>query len=92
MSEVERMKKICHFCGNKNFKNSNVQYIYKHGGKFLIVNDVPCLQCVYCGEQYFSGEILEKIEEEFNKIYSLGKEVKTEIPVPVEQFAELQQA
>ncbi|MCI5151380.1 MAG: YgiT-type zinc finger protein [Candidatus Electrothrix sp. MAN1_4] len=85
------MKKICHFCGNKNFKSSNVQYIYRHSGKFLIVNDVPCLQCAYCGEQYFSGEILEKIEEEFNKIYSLGKEVKTEIPVPVEHFANLQQ-
>ncbi len=85
------MKKVCHFCGNKNFKSSSVQYIYRHSGKFLIVNDVPCLQCSYCGEQYFSGEILEKIEEEFNKIYSLGKEVKTEIPVPVEQFADLQQ-
>ncbi len=52
----------------------------------------PVYSVHIAGEQYFAGEILEKIEEEFNKIYSLGKEVKTEIPVPVEQLAELQQA
>ncbi len=86
------MSKVCHFCGNRNFKNSKVQYIYKHSDRFLIVNDVPCLQCEYCGEQYFAGNVLEKIEKEFNEIYSLGKKVKMEIPVPVEQYAELQPA
>ncbi len=84
------MSKLCHFCGNRNFKNSKVQYIYRHNDRFLIVNDVPCVQCEYCGEQYFKGDVLKKIEKEFNEIYSLGKEVKKEIPVPVEQYAELQ--
>lgn len=84
------MSKICHFCGNKNFKNNKVQYIYRHNDKFLIVNDVPCVQCEYCGEQYFRGDVLKKVEKEFNEIYSFGKEVKKEIPVPVEQYAELQ--
>ncbi len=86
------MTKICHFCGNRNFKNSEVQYIYKHNDKFLIINDVPCLQCEYCGEQYFKGDVLENIEKEFNEIHSLGKEVRKEIPVPIEQYAELQPA
>jgi len=53
---------------------------------------VPCLQCEYCGEQYFKGDVLEKIEKEFHEIYSLGKEVKKEIPVPVEHYGELQPA
>jgi YgiT-type zinc finger domain-containing protein len=84
------MSKVCHFCGNKNFKNNQVQYIYRRDDRFLIVNDVPCVQCEYCGEQYFRGADLKSIEKEFNEIYAHGKAVKTEIPVPVEQYSELQ--
>jgi len=83
------MSKQCHFCGNKNFKSNKVQYIYKRDDRFLIVNDVPCVQCEYCGEQYFKGAVLRSIEKEYNQIYAHGKEVKTEIPVPVEQYSEL---
>ena len=59
---------------------------------FLIVNDVPCEQCEYCGEQYFEGKVLRAIEEEFNQIYQRGKKAKKELNVPVEQFMELQYA
>ena len=46
-------------------------------------------ECEYCGEQYFSGPDLEKIEANFKAIYSSGKKVKKEITVPVEEFAEI---
>ncbi|MBI5185011.1 MAG: YgiT-type zinc finger protein [Nitrospinae bacterium] len=82
--------KICHFCGNKNFKNIEVQYTYKQNDQFLIVDDVPCEQCEYCGEQYFKGKVLKQIEKEFNSIHLHGKKVKKEIIVPVEQFHEIQ--
>ncbi len=89
MCEVN-MNTNWHFCGNKNFKDANVQYIYRHDNKFLIVNDVPCEQCEYCGEQYFEGKVLRSIEEEFMNIHTKGKQPKVELRVPVEQFAELQ--
>jgi len=57
------MNKVCNFCGNKNFRIKKVQYIYRHDGKFLIVNDVPCEECEYCGEQYFKSDVLKKIEK-----------------------------
>ena len=60
------MNKICSFCGNGNFRNKEVQYIYKHDGKYLIVNNVPCEECEYCGEQYFKAKALKKIEADFN--------------------------
>ena len=82
--------KVCHFCGNKNFKNTKVQYTYKHNENFLIVNDVPCEQCEYCGEQYFKGSVLKQIEKEFNSIHSHGKKVKRELIVPLEQYCEIQ--
>lgn len=86
------MSKVCHFCGNKNFKKNQVQYIYRHNNLFLIVNDVQCVQCEYCGEQYFEGEVLRKIEKEFNDIYSKKKKAKVELKVPFEKFSDLQQA
>ena len=81
------MMKQCNFCGNKHFKNVKVQYIYRHDGKFLIVDDVPCEQCEFCGEQYFRADVLEKIETDFQDVYSARRKAKSEILVPVEQFA-----
>lgn len=83
------MSKVCNFCGNKNFKSKRVQYIYRHKGRFLIVNDVPCEKCEYCGEQYFKADVLKKIERDFMDIYSAGKKSKQLIEVPVEEFVEL---
>jgi YgiT-type zinc finger domain-containing protein len=82
------MNTKCNFCGNKNFKETKVQYIYKQKDNFLIVNDVPCVQCVYCGEQYFEGKVLSQIEEEFNQIYIQGKVPERELKVPIEHFHE----
>jgi YgiT-type zinc finger domain-containing protein len=86
------MNTKCHFCGNVNFKETTVQYIYKHDNRFLIVNDVPCEQCEYCGEEYFAGKVLAQIENEFHRIYAHGKTVKKELRVPIEQYLELQTA
>ena len=81
--------KICHFCANKNFKNTQVQYAYKHNDNYLVVNDVPCEQCEFCGEQYFKGRVLKQIEKEFISIHSQGKKAKKELIIPVEQYNEI---
>ena len=83
------MSNICNFCGNKNFRIKKVQYIYRHDGKFLIVNDVPCEECEYCGEQYFKADVLKKIENDFMEIHSIGRKPKQLIQIPIEEFAEL---
>jgi len=83
------MKKVCNFCGNKNFREKNVQYIYRHHDQFLLVNNVPCEECEYCGEQYFKAEVLKKIEKSFGEIILSRKKAKREIKVPVQEFAEI---
>ncbi len=80
---------LCNFCGNKNFKKITTQYTYKHNDKFMIVNNVPCESCEYCGEKYFAAKTLKNIENEFSNIYSKGKKVKESITIPVEQYSEL---
>lgn len=81
--------KICNFCGNKNFRERHVQYIYKHDNRFLVVENVPCEECEYCGEQYFKAGILKKIEEDFKAIHLSGKKAKKEVTVPIEEFVEI---
>jgi len=83
------MKSICSFCGNKNFRKTCVQYIYRHDGKFLVVNNVPCDECEFCGEQYFQADSLKKIEQEFKAIYKHGKKALKELTVPIEEFVSI---
>lgn len=83
------MKKICSFCGNRNFKKQDVTYIYRHDEKFLLVDNVPCEECEYCGEQYFQASVLKKIECDFNQIYISGKRAGKTISLPVEEFSEI---
>ena len=86
------MNTRCVFCGHKELQASQTQYIYRHNEKFLIVNNVPCLQCTYCGEQYFEGYVLKNIEKKFNEIHLYGHKASQEIHIPVEHFLDLQQA
>ena len=81
--------RICQFCGNKNIIDTITEYTYKHDGNYLIIDDVPCKQCKYCGERYFEAKVLKQIENEYNNIYSLGKRANREITVPVENFQEI---
>ena len=83
------MKKICNFCGNKDFRRKIVQYIYRQDEQFLFVNNVPCEECEYCGEQYFKAEVLKKIEEDFKKIHFSDKKAQKEVRVPVEEFTKI---
>jgi len=84
--------KICSFCGNKNFNKIITQYTYRRDNDFMLINDVPCECCEYCGEQYFASATLKAIEKEFNAIYLQGKKPKTYISIPVESYAELMTA
>ncbi len=81
--------KSCNFCGNKSFKKVETEYTYKHNGKYLLIDKVPCTQCEYCGEQYFEAKVLKQIESEFSNIYSGRKKVNREIVIPTESFSEM---
>ncbi|MEM2915725.1 MAG: YgiT-type zinc finger protein [Candidatus Bathyarchaeia archaeon] len=79
--------KVCNFCGNKSFREKQVQYIYRHDDRFLVVNNVPCEECEFCGEQYFKAGVLKRIEKDFKEIYFSGRKPKRKVEVPVEDFA-----
>lgn len=84
------MSSQCVFCGHKDLQPVHTQYMYRHDNQFLLVNDVPCLQCTYCGEQYVAGPILRNIEKKFHEIHVQGHKASHEIRIPVEPFLALQ--
>ncbi|MCF7804195.1 MAG: type II toxin-antitoxin system MqsA family antitoxin [Candidatus Marinimicrobia bacterium] len=80
------MMKVCSFCGHTTFSEKKVQYIYRHDGNMMVVNNVPCQECDYCGEQYFQAEVLKKIETDFEDIRTERKKPQRQISVPVEEY------
>jgi YgiT-type zinc finger domain-containing protein len=58
------MSQQCSFCGHVHLSEQHTRYIHGHGDDLLIVEDVPCLKCECCGEQYFSIDALKIIESD----------------------------
>ncbi len=83
------MSKVCNFCSNKNFKKKSVQYIYRHNENFLVVDNVPCEECEFCGEQYFKSSVLKNIEEDYKKLELKKKKPLKLISVPFENFPDI---
>jgi len=83
------MSEDCSFCGNTDFKEKSVDYVYRRGDKMLVVNGVPCTECTYCGERYYEADVLVRIESDFEAIENGTREVEHRLSVPVEDFSRL---
>lgn len=79
----------CVFCGNNNLITKKVQYIYKYNSDIMIVNGVPCEECSFCGEQYFKGEELEKIEQLYFDIHQNKRVSHKMLEIPVEEYEDI---
>ena len=55
----------------------------------LVVDCVPCLECTFCGEQYFDAEVLQKIENDYFAITHQQRQPLRVMQVAVEDFSAL---
>jgi hypothetical protein len=53
----------------------------------LVVDHVPCIECTFCGEQYFDAMVLEKIENDYQAIAHKQRQPQRFMQVAVEDFA-----
>lgn len=64
----------CFYCkGDTDF--STTTYMTDYKGCYIIIKNVPCQKCSQCGEEYLSGDTLEKIEEIIHKLKGLLTEI-----------------
>lgn len=73
------MKK-CSVC-KSTLKQKKITYTQELEGKAYVVSDVPALVCSQCGEQYFSPDTVDRIQQ----VIEQGEKGKTkpfkQIPV-----------
>jgi YgiT-type zinc finger domain-containing protein len=76
----------CPFCGNIEFVERNVEYLYSRNDHYLFVPDMPAFVCLNCGERYYKGDALIKVEQRFKAIYQREEQPDRYLQMPVMEF------
>ena len=64
---MNNTNEFCFLCGGL-LEQKPVTKIQTNKGELIgVIENVPALVCNQCGEKYFDGPLLEKIEQLFNK-------------------------
>ena len=83
------MTEQCSFCGNKSLSLKTTRYLHQQGEDLMLVEQVPCVECDFCGEQYFDIGILKRIEAEHLAISEHRRQPNRYVQVAVENFTGL---
>ena len=72
----------CSFCGSTRHEERRIEYLYSHGGKYLLVPNTPVEICSGCGMIYYDAAVLKAIEKHFFAIQSKDESPDRYIRVP----------
>ncbi|MCE2721390.1 MAG: type II toxin-antitoxin system MqsA family antitoxin [Dolichospermum sp.] len=53
----------CDICNSEGVHIRNVTRTYGKGEELLIIENLPIISCLHCGESYITAETLHKIEK-----------------------------
>lgn len=53
---------ICDICGKEGARIRQVTRNYGKGENLLIIQNIPMVTCLHCGESYFTADTLHEIE------------------------------
>ena len=60
------MRRIrCNACGGEEYEVRRTEYLYSHGGQYLLVPDTPVEVCSECGMVYYDASVIKDIEDHF---------------------------
>ena len=66
---------MCAFCKGKETQVVLKKYLVVLNETVLIVNRVPSLECVQCGETFYTDEVSEVLENITNKARLISAEI-----------------
>ena len=66
---------MCSYCRGKELKESTTTYAAVLGEYTIIIENVPSLECVQCGEKYYTDEVTQNIERTVTKAKELNSEL-----------------
>ena len=62
MSNSMKAKLVCEICGRGGAQRRNMTRSYGKGAKLLVIENVPVVACLHCGESYLTADTLHEIE------------------------------
>lgn len=65
----------CMYCKNSTMIQSTTTHVVNYKDCIIVIKNVPCLECVQCGEKYYTDEVAEKLEELVNVTKKLMQEI-----------------
>lgn len=65
----------CLSCKNGNMADSTNTYFVQNDACYVIVENVPCLECDQCGEAHYTTSVLEKIDDILDKIENIASKI-----------------
>ena len=74
---------ICDVCGQEGARVRHITRSYGSGDDLLVVENVPVVSCLHCGESYLTAETLHELE----RIKLHRQQLVEKRPVAVIEFA-----
>ena len=53
----------CMKCGRETFESRNTEAIELENGCLLVIRNIPCMKCTECDEVFYTGDVVEQIEQ-----------------------------
>lgn len=66
---------MCMYCKCNDFHASTTTHVVNFGDNIIIIKNVPCEECVQCGEKYYSDQVAEQLELIVNATKKLMQDI-----------------
>jgi YgiT-type zinc finger domain-containing protein len=66
---------MCLYCKEKTMLQNTTTHVVTLDNCVIVVKNVPCKECVQCGEKYYSDEVMEQLDVIVSKAKDLASEV-----------------
>lgn len=54
---------MCMFCGYDKESEATTTHTVDHGDYLIVIRNVPCMQCDKCEGQYYSYDVMKRLEQ-----------------------------
>ena len=68
---------MCMFCKCNTVKESATTHVVNYKNCIIVIKNVPCEECEQCGENFYTDEVAERLEQ----LVSVAKRLMQEISV-----------
>ncbi|MEF2696296.1 MAG: type II toxin-antitoxin system MqsA family antitoxin [Blautia wexlerae] len=65
----------CLTCKNGNMEPSTTTYFAQLKNCYVIIENVPCMKCEQCGEEFFTSSVLEKIDDILDRLEQIASKI-----------------